>query len=181
MTKRTERTGDPAPVAVPWAQPQTEQVPAVQTQAPEQTDAALEQATAEFEALGDDAMVPTFTPDLGEKADATATPDEFAERIRSAFSGEPIKQSSPFAPKPKPAPEPEAEIFDLGDAPSWGELVAFVQRHGDVIIQVRYPAPRGVAIDTIYRGVTVITHPTCELRHVKLGWIAWKDAQYERA
>lgn len=179
MTKKVERTGEPVPVAVPWGtQPSA---PAVQTQAPEQADAALDQATAEFEALGDELISPDFAPDLGPKEDTKVEPADFAERIASAFSGEPVKQASPFAPKPKPPAPPAPEVFDLGDAPSWGELVGFVQRHGDVIIQVRYPHPRGVAIDTIYRGVTVITHPTCEVRHVKIGWITWKDAQYERA
>lgn len=181
MTKKTERTGDPAPVAVPWANPQAPEAPAAVTQRPEQTEEALERATSEFEAMGDSPIGPTFAPDLGPKEDAQDRPAEFAERIAAAFSGQPISQASPFAPKPKPAPEAPPEIFDLGDAPTWGELVAFVQRHGDIIIQVRYPQPRGVAIDTIYRGVTVITHPTTELRHAKLGWIPWQDAQYEKA
>lgn len=157
MTKKTERTGDPVVAQVPWGA------------APN----ALDQATDAFEAAGD--ATPSFAPEMT----AEVKSDDFAERIKSAFSGQPMAQASPFAPKPKVAPAPEPEIFDLGDAPSWGELVAFVQRHGKDIIQVRYPAPRGVAIDTLYRGVTVFTHPTCELRHVKLGWIAWQDAQYE--
>src|SRR6185437_16358625 len=132
MTKKSERTGDPVVAQVPWGQPAN----------------ALDQATDAFEVAGD--TTPSFAPEMTPEVKT----DEFAERIKSAFSGQPMPQASPFAPKPKAAPAPEPEIFDLGDAPSWGELVAFVQRHGKDIIQARYPAPRGVAIDTIYRGVT---------------------------
>lgn len=163
MTKKLERTGEPVTVAVPWGN-------AAST-------VAVEEAADQFEAMGD--ATPTFAPPEG-----NATPivdDKFAERIKAAFTGEPMAQASPFAPKPKAPAAPAPETFDLGDAPSWGQLVGFVQKHGDIIIQVRYPKPLGIAIDTIYRGVTVITHPTTEVRHVRLGWIKWADAQYEQS
>jgi hypothetical protein len=165
MTKnKTERVGEPAAVAVPWGNTQT--------------TPTIDEVADQIEAMGD--TQPDFVGDPEASKEQVVDP-EFADKIRAAFTGQPIEQASPFAPKPKAAPAPAPQKFDLGDAPSWGQLVAFVQRHGDVIIQARYPAPLGEAVDTMYRGVTVIAHPTCELRHVKLGWIKWADAQYESA
>lgn len=110
-----------------------------------------------------------------------APPDRTAklEALQASLSGQPVKQSSPFAPKPVEKKAVEVEKFEMGDAPDWGSLVRFVQKHGDVIIQARHPQPRGECIDTIYRGVTVFPYETCQLRHKTLGWVTWQDAQYE--
>jgi len=153
MTKKVERTGEPAQVQVPWGQP-----PA---------DPLLEDAADAFEQMPD--VAPSFAPPTG---------SDPAGAAESPFSGEVQKQASPFAPPPKPKTAPEPEKFEMGDAPLWGDLVRFVQKHGDVIIQVRHPQPRGIAVDTIWRGVTCFTYETCELRHVKHGWVKWADAQY---
>lgn len=156
------RTAKPATVQVPWGQ----QAPSAEEQA----------AIDAFAEVPDVPSRPVFEP----VADPIPpSPEERAAAIKSAMTNEPVSQKSPFAPKPKVKAEAEPEPFEMGDAPSWGDLVRFVQKHGENIIQARYPQPRGECVDTIYRGVTVFRHPTTEVRHVKLGWITWEDAQYE--
>lgn len=151
--------------AVPWGQPAANVLNTIHP--PVQDEPNLGDVTDAIEAQ----VQPEFAP---------AATDEFAERIKSAFTGQPVEQASPFAPKPKAAPAPEPETFELGDAPSWGVFVQFIQAHGRDIVQAHYPKPLGAAVDTIFRGVTVIAHPRTEVRHVKLGWIRWEDAQYKR-
>lgn len=155
------RTAKPAAVAVPWGQQ------AQQTSAEEQAAAEM------FEQLPDSPSQPSFVAPVPDPI--PPSPQE----IRAALHHETVEQKSPFAPKAKPKADAQEEVFEMGDAPSWGDLVRFVQKHGDDIIQVRYPQPRGECVDTIYRGVTVIRHPATELRHKTLGWITWEDAQYE--
>ncbi len=160
MTKKVERTAEPAQVQVPWGQP-----PA---------DPLLEDAADAFAQMPD--ASPNFAPPTG--PDPMIPANSGLAPTESVFSGEVPKQASPFAPPPKAKIVPEPEKFEMGDAPLWGDLVRFVQKHGDVIIQCRHPQPRGIAVDTIYRGVTCFAHPTCELRHIKHGWVSWADAQY---
>lgn len=165
MNKRVAAPA-PAPI-VPWSQQQT---PVSQE---------VLDAEAAFEEQGNGlSAIPAFKgvdpiPPSPEEKRATQA------QIDSAFSGQPTAQKSPFAPKPKPKAEPEPEPFPMGDAPLWGDLVRFVQKHGDKIIQARHPQPRGICVDTIYRGVTVFPYPETQLRHVDYGWIDWKDAQYD--
>lgn len=165
-----QRSGAPvaAPV-VPWGAP-TEQ-PAVE-------DAQVDALTIAFESAGDTSQEPTEESSLPPQTERGPA-DAFADRVKAAFSGEVQAQKSVFAPKPKAQVAPEPEPFPMGDAPSWGDLVRFVQKHGNLIIQVRYPQPKGECIDTLYRGVTVFRHETCQLRHNVEGWIDWADAQYE--
>ena len=167
MTKKVERTGDPASVQVPWG------AGLGNTQAP--IDDALVDA---FDQMPD--VAPRFAAPTGAGQTEPGPVDRFADAIKSesVFSGEIAKQASPFAPPPKPKAAAEAPKFEMGEAPLWGDLVRFVQKHGDVIIQVRHPQPRGEAVDTIWRGVTCFAYETCELRHVKHGWVKWADAQY---
>jgi hypothetical protein len=102
------------------------------------------------------------------------------EQIAAAFSGEPVKQASPFAPKPKEKKVEEKPAFELTENdPSWGELVNFCRQHGDKIIQAHYPTPRGECVDTLWRGIPVTAHEITQVRHIDLGWIDWKDAIYE--
>lgn len=122
------------------------------------------------------------TPDFADppthvaSSEPPATP--MAEPQRSVFSGEPPKKSV-FAPSAKKVEEVKENVFPLGENdPSWIELVRFAQKHGNTIVQARYPHPRGLCIDTMYRGVTVFPHPTTQVRHVVHGWIDWKDAIY---
>jgi hypothetical protein len=100
------------------------------------------------------------------------------EPQQSVFNPE-VPRKSVFAPAPK-APAPEGpKVYPLGeDDPTWLQLVNFCQKHGKDIIQARYPHPRGECVDTIYRGVTVFAHETTQVRHIKHGWIDWKDAIY---
>lgn len=101
-----------------------------------------------------------------------------AEDLKSLFAPPPTHGKSVFAPPPKKVEkEPEPE-FSMEGAPSWAELVRFVQQHGKVILQVRYPRPLGEAIDTLWRGVTVIKFDGTQIRHETHGWIDWKDAIY---
>lgn len=155
MTKKLERTPEPVIAQVPWGTAQSQS-----------NEEALSDA---FEQ----------TPDFVGTGGQSEAPIPSQDQIDAAFQGEPVKQASPFAPKPKAKTAVEEEVFEMGDAPSWGDLVRFVQKHGNIIIQARHPKPLGEAVDTIYRGVTVFKYPTCQLRHKDLGWIEWQDAQYE--
>lgn len=167
----TARKGDPAPVPnVPWGTHQNGETPTPPIETPIQEAAMTpEQALA---ALGID-VEPLAASDM-------QPPQVTPEQIQSAFGGQPMKQASPFAPKPKAQVEPEPEPLKLSeDDPTWLELVQFCQKHGQIVIQARYPQPRGGCIDTIWRGVTVFAHPTTQVRHKDLGWIDWKVAIYE--
>lgn len=160
----SKRTNSPAPTpAVPWAVPGHPQDRAGQTEENdlvEKSGLVLPPAEAEPQAI-----VNEPTPPL-------------AENLKSLFAPPPTHGKSVFAPPPKPMEkEPEPE-FSMEGAPSWAELVKFVQAHGKVILQVRYPRPMGEAIDTLWRGVTVIKHDGTQVRHEKYGWIDWKDAIY---
>lgn len=152
---KAPRTGNPVPQAAPWG------------------------AAPNF--VGDDVEVKESGPDIVEPfpSNVDTTPKWTPEAGQvSPFGGE-VARKSPFAPPPKPKVEVKIEIYPLAEGdPSWLELVNFVQKHGEFIIQARYPHPRGECVDTIYRGVTVFAHPTTQVRHVKHGWIDWKDAIY---
>ena len=178
MTKKVERTPDPVIAQVPWgAAPIDQDTRDRQNSyvAPEDDLANAFENTPDFVATGTEQLPEATRSAMG----ATIQPPPSQAKIDAAFSGQPVKQSSPFAPKPKAPVEAKPEPFEMGDAPSWGDLVRFVQKHGNIIIQVRHPRPLGECVDTLWRGVTTFAHPTCQLRHKDLGWIDWQDAQYE--
>jgi len=168
----TSNRNKPAPQPpVPWGQPAADSIP---------------DDEAKVNVLTQEAPVfPNFAPqdsarDAQTTADLAKVDAANVERIRASFAGAAIAQKSPFAPKAK-APEMKApEPFPMTeDTPSWGEFVNFIRKHGDKIVQARYPQPRGECIDTLYRGVQVFPWATSEVRHIAHGWVGWSDAQYE--
>lgn len=162
----SKRTNSPVATAVvPWAVPIGQEKEYIEQHNAEQAAVqAFERADAEIQAI---TGIPNDSVQM-----------EPVQDLKSLFAPAPTHGKSVFAPPPKAevkAPEPE---FSMEGAPSWGELVAFVQKHGKTIVQVRYPRPLGEAIDTLWRGVTVIKHESTEVRHEKHGWIKWEDAIY---
>lgn len=128
-------------------------------------------------ATGQQSALPQFVTPLP-PVQASQMPTQ--EQIRAAMTGDPVTQKSPFAPKAKPKKVEEKIEFEVTENdPSWGEFVNFCRKHGEHIIQARYPKPLGECVDTLWRGITVFAHETTQVRHVKLGWIDWKDAIYE--
>jgi len=101
------------------------------------------------------------------------------DRARASFSGKPVRQRSPFAPKPDDYVEDEKPFYEMGDAPDWSEFVKFVRDHGNLVHRVSHPQPKGDCIDTLWKGVPVIAEPECRLQHVQYGWVSWADAQYQ--
>lgn len=170
MTKANIRTGNPVPVQAPWnpnPPPTAEQVAAA---------GQVDELADIFESAPEGSSTPTNVVN----DPIPPSPEERAAAIRASLGNDVVAQKSPFAPKPKAKSNTkEVEVFEMGDAPLWGDLVKFCQKHGDVIIQARHPQPRGEAIDTVWRGVTVFAHATTEVRHIKHGWVTWADAQYE--
>jgi hypothetical protein len=163
MAKGNVRTGNPAEQAVPWGA-----VPQFSEQGQAQVSEQRPDATEPFTNPG--------APNLPIVANA---PEWKPEPQQSPFDPS-VKTKSVFAPKVKPVVKEEAKVFPVTENdPDWVTLVKFVQKHGEHIIQARYPHPRGECIDTIYRGVTVFAHETTQVRHVTQGWIDWKDAIYE--
>jgi len=111
-------------------------------------------------------------------ASAEKAPGWKPEPQQSVFDPK-VKAKSVFAPPEKPVVKNEPIVFELHENdPTWLQLVNFCQKHGNDIIQARYPHPRGECVDTIYRGVTVFAHPTTQVRHKIHGWIDWQDAIY---
>jgi hypothetical protein len=55
--------------------------------------------------------------------------------------------------------------------PAWIDFVAHITKHGDKIIQARYPNPRAEVVDTIWRGVPIFDSETVEYRYLSGGWI----------
>jgi hypothetical protein len=125
----------------------------------------------------DDSNLDDLAAAIFNQPETTAEPSDI-ERARASFAGEPVKQRSPFAPAPKAPEVEEKPVYEMGDAPTWAEFVNFIRAHGNLIHRARYPQPRGECIDTMWKGVTVLAHPTCEIQHVQYGWVSWDDAQY---
>lgn len=182
MTKAQTRVGNPAEQAVPWGQGGGPVLPNFSDEGQAQVAPANPDAAEPFEKGGEfEGGVNLNDPRLGNAPNIVANeaPTWKPEPQQSPFDAS-VKTKSPFAPKVKPVIVEESKFFPLtDDDPTWLGLVQFCQKHGENIIQARYPHPRGECIDTIYRGVTVFAHETTQVRHVKLGWIDWKDAIYE--
>jgi hypothetical protein len=193
MTSKTPRTGNPAPVQAPWlaggAPPVTNQEPDfVEPEGHAAGGDSDNEGVANALALDEIARQNPPPPAVNDQGGAAQLnqPTPPVDPLRqtqshiSPFSGQIREQRSPFAPKrPKTQAEVDAEQYPMGDAPNWGDFVRFIQKNAEHIIQARHPQPRGEAVDTIYRGVTVLRHPTCEIRHKTEGWISWEDSQYE--
>ena len=167
MAKQNQRVGNPSEQAVPWG---AQGLALSETQVPVSGGAVL----PEFSNQGEGILDPGNCHDV-----VSETPTWKPEGEQHSPFTEPPRKS-PFAPKAKPVVVEEVKVFPLSENdPSWLELVKFCQKHGDNIIQARYPHPRGECIDTIYRGVTVFAHESTQVRHKVLGWINWQDAIYE--
>ena len=164
MTKASQRVGNPAEQAVPWGS---------MGAAPQFSD----EGQAQVIESKPNAVEP-FSEPTNVATGVETAPAWKPEAQQSVFDPV-VKTKSPFAPKAKPVVVEESKFFPVtDDDPTWLTLVQFCQKHGEHIIQARYPHPRGECIDTIYRGVTVFAHETTQVRHIKLGWIDWKDAIY---
>lgn len=176
MSKSNQRVGNPAEQAVPWGQASAAANTAAvngETSTPTIPQFS-EQGQAQVAPEKADAAEP-FNPPIVDKSPAWKP-----EGTQQSPFDPSVKTKSVFAPKVKPVVVEEKKVFPLTENdPTWIELVKFCQKHGDMIIQARYPHPRGECIDTIYRGVTVFAHETTQVRHITVGWIDWKDAIYE--
>jgi hypothetical protein len=162
MTK-SQRSNAPVSQPAPWS-------PSIQPEFSNEGKAAIEESKP-------DAAEP-FEPQPNVAIPKPPAGWEPEPQQQSPFD-ERVKTKSVFAPPIKAKVEVKEEVFPLGeDDPTWVELVKFCQKHCEVIIQAHYPHPRGACIDTIWRGITVIAHPTTQVRHVTHGWIDWKDAIY---
>lgn len=82
----------------------------------------------------------------------------------------------------------EVKLFDVPEGtPDWRAVVAFVMKYGKDIQCVQFPnPPRSVeiesmgkgwstVIDTMWRGVPVVSGGECKIQHVKHGWATWED------
>lgn len=110
--------------------------------------------------------------------EANAKMDAMMERSRKVFTEQPVP-TSPFNRMKPAAPElKQPEMFEVPEGtPSWGEFAKFICEYGDLIEQAEYPNPSGTVVDTLWKGVPVKNARHARIKHVREGWVDWRDCK----